>query len=85
MKDVVMPGLGMAMTEGTLLQWHKAAGEAVAEGELIAEIETDKSTVDLESPGSGVIGRQRVQPGAVVAVGTVLTRILEDGEQETEE
>ena len=50
MRDVTIPALGMAMTGAVLTRWYKEPGETVAAGEAIAEIETDKSAVDLESP-----------------------------------
>jgi len=55
-QDVTIPALGMAMTGAVLTRWYKEPGETVAAGEAIAEIETDKSAVDLESPADGVLG-----------------------------
>ncbi len=81
MKAVVMPALGVAMSEGLLLSWLKVPGDVVAEGDAIAEIETDKSTVDVTSPAAGTIGELLVEPGAVVPVGTALTHILEPGDE----
>ena len=80
MKAVVMPALGVAMSEGTLLQWLKSAGETVAAGDPIMEIETDKSTVEVESPAAGIVGKLLFEPGAIVPVGVEMTHILEDGE-----
>ena len=80
MKAVVMPALGVAMSEGTLLAWLKSAGEIVAAGDSIMEIETDKSTVEVESPATGVVGKLLFEPGAIVPVGVAMTHILEDGE-----
>ncbi len=78
MQDVTIPALGMAMTEAILTRWYKEPGEAVAAGEAIAEIETDKSAVDLESPASGILGPHLVGAGAEVPVGAAVTRVLDD-------
>jgi pyruvate dehydrogenase E2 component (dihydrolipoamide acetyltransferase) len=72
----------MAMTEAVLNAWLKNPGERVAAGEPIAEIETDKSALDVESPGDGVLGRHLVSAGASVPVGHVIVRVLEPGEIE---
>ena len=77
MQDVTIPALGMAMTEAVLTRWYKEPGEAVAAGEVIAEIETDKSAVDLESPADGVLGPHLVGEGAEVPVGAAVTRVLD--------
>jgi pyruvate dehydrogenase E2 component (dihydrolipoamide acetyltransferase) len=54
-KDVIMPALGMAQETGILLQWLKAEGEEVTQGEPLMEIETDKATVEVEAPASGTL------------------------------
>ena len=77
MPEVIMPKMGDAMEEGTLLQWLKQDGETVAAGDVIAEIETDKSNVEIEAEDAGVLHTQ-AQPGAVVAVGKVIAMIGED-------
>ena len=69
-----MPKMGDAMEEGTLVSWHKQDGETVAVGDVIAEIETDKSNVEIEAEDAGVLHTQ-AQPGAVVAVGKVIAII----------
>jgi pyruvate dehydrogenase E2 component (dihydrolipoamide acetyltransferase) len=79
-KAVVMPALGVAMSEGLLLQWLKAAGETVAAGEPIMEIETDKTTMDVESPVAGVVGPHLFEAGAVVPVGVAMVEIIEEGD-----
>jgi pyruvate dehydrogenase E2 component (dihydrolipoamide acetyltransferase) len=76
-----MPALGVAMSEGLLLQWLKSTGDAVVEGEPIMEIETDKSTVEVESPTDGVVGPLLFEPGAIVPVGVEMTRIIEPGDE----
>jgi pyruvate dehydrogenase E2 component (dihydrolipoamide acetyltransferase) len=80
--DVNIPALGMAMTEAVLTRWHKQPGEQVTVGDVIAEIETDKSNVDLESPADGTLGRHLVSEGETVPVGSPVTRVL--GPEESE-
>jgi pyruvate dehydrogenase E2 component (dihydrolipoamide acetyltransferase) len=79
--NVIMPALGMAQESGTLVRWLKAEGAAVAKGEAIAEIMTDKATVELEAPANGVLGQITAAEGAEVPVGHVIARVLESGEQ----
>ena len=62
-ETVTMPKLGFDMAEGTLVRWVKAEGETVNKGDVLAEIETDKATVEVESPFSGVIYRHLVEAG----------------------
>jgi pyruvate dehydrogenase E2 component (dihydrolipoamide acetyltransferase) len=81
-REVTIPSVGMAMTEAVLNAWLKNPGDSVAAGEAIAEIETDKSSLDVESPGDGVLGRHLVPAGASVPVGQVIVRVLEPGEIE---
>src|SRR5579859_8276571 len=76
-QDVTIPALGMAMTGAVLTRWYKQPGETVAAGEAIAEIETDKSAVDLESPADGVLGPHLVAEGDEVPIGTAVTRVLD--------
>ena len=82
MREVTIPSVGMAMTEAVLNAWLKNPGDSVVSGEAIAEIETDKSSLDLESPSDGVLGRHLVSAGASVPVGQVIVRVLEPGETE---
>ncbi len=80
MHTITMPKMGDAMEEGTLVRWLKNEGDTVNEGEPIAEIATDKATVEIEAPGSGVLKGISVQEGAVVPVNTPLAYILQEGE-----
>src|SRR5206468_6818454 len=73
--DVEVPALGESITEGTLAQWLKKPGEAVAEDEPIASLETDKVSVEVPSPVAGVLTEQLVKEGDSVAVGAVIARI----------
>jgi pyruvate dehydrogenase E2 component (dihydrolipoamide acetyltransferase) len=79
-KDVIMPALGMAQETGTLMRWLKAPGEAVAKGEPLMEVETDKATVEIEAPASGVLDSVEAWPGDTVPVGQRIARILAPGE-----
>src|SRR5438045_4508762 len=73
--DVQVPALGESITEGTLANWLKKPGEAVAADEPIAELETDKVSVEVPSPVAGVLTEQLVQAGDTVAVGAVIARV----------
>jgi 2-oxoglutarate dehydrogenase E2 component (dihydrolipoamide succinyltransferase) len=75
--DVAVPALGESITEGTLAQWLKKPGEAVAADEPLASLETDKVTVDVPSPIAGVLSETLVNEGDTVAVGSVIARIDE--------
>jgi pyruvate dehydrogenase E2 component (dihydrolipoamide acetyltransferase) len=79
-KDVIMPALGMAQETGTLIQWLKSAGDSVTKGEPLMEIETDKATVEIEAPASGVLSNVTAQPGDVIPVGQRIALILAPGE-----
>jgi pyruvate dehydrogenase E2 component (dihydrolipoamide acetyltransferase) len=74
-ETVTMPKLGFDMAEGTLVRWVKLVGDPVAKGEVLAEIETDKATVEVESSFSGVVRKQLVEQGAVVPVGAPIAVI----------
>ena len=79
--QVLMPALSPTMTEGNLVRWLKAEGDAVAPGDLLAEIETDKATMEVEAVDDGVLGKILVPEGAEdVAVNTPIAVILENGE-----
>ena len=64
--EIVMPKVGLTMTEGTLTAWHKREGEPVKKGELLFTFETEKSSLEYESPEEGVIGRILVREGQTV-------------------
>jgi pyruvate dehydrogenase E2 component (dihydrolipoamide acetyltransferase) len=78
--EVIMPALGMAQETGKVLRWLKADGAAVAKGEALLEVETDKVTVEIESPGEGTLAGVSAAEGAEVPVGTVIALVLADGE-----
>jgi pyruvate dehydrogenase E2 component (dihydrolipoamide acetyltransferase) len=78
--NVIMPALELAQETGKLLRWIKASGDTVRKGEPIAEIETDKVTVEIEAPASGVLRDVTAQEGDVVPVGHTIAIIAAAGE-----
>ena len=79
--QILMPALSPTMTEGTLAKWHVKEGDAVASGDVIAEIETDKATMEVEAVDEGTVGKILVAEGAEgVPVNQLLALLLEDGE-----
>jgi pyruvate dehydrogenase E2 component (dihydrolipoamide acetyltransferase) len=81
MTAVAIPSIGIAMEEALLVKWLKQPGDQVAAAEAIAEIETDKATMDLESPVAGRLGPHLFEPGTIVPVGTVIVEVLIEGEE----
>lgn len=82
--DILMPALSPTMTEGTLAKWVKKEGEAIAAGDVIAEIETDKATMEVEAVDEGILGRVLIAEGAEgVAVNTPIAVLLEEGEDKS--
>jgi pyruvate dehydrogenase E1 component beta subunit len=82
--QILMPALSPTMTEGTLAKWLKQAGDLVAPGDLIAEIETDKATMEVEAVDEGVMGKHLVAEGAEgVPVNTPIALLLADDEDES--
>src|SRR4051794_2492248 len=73
--DIVTPTAGESVSEGTLVEWHVAAGDAVEDGQPIAEISTDKIDVELPSPSAGTITEVLVDEGDTVTVGQVIARM----------
>lgn len=81
MTEVIMPKMGDGMEEGTLLEWLKKEGDAVKAGEIIGNIQTDKATLELEAPGSGVLSGILIKEGETVPVGQAIAALLKDGEK----
>ena len=79
-ETVTMPKLGFDMQEGTLVRWVRHEGEPVEKGQVLAEIETDKATVEVESQFSGTVLKQLVEQGSIVPVGTPIAMIGAEGE-----
>lgn len=81
MADVVeMPKLGFDMAEGTLVRWVISEGDNVSKGDVLAEIETDKATVEVESSFSGIVHKHLIPEGEIVPVGTAIAVIGAEGE-----
>src|SRR6476469_6988998 len=79
--NILMPALSPTMTEGTLSRWLKKEGEAVRAGEVIAEIETDKATMEVEAVDEGVLGKILVADGTQgVKVNEPIAILVEQGE-----
>jgi pyruvate dehydrogenase E2 component (dihydrolipoamide acetyltransferase) len=81
MPEIQMPKLSDTMTEGTLIAWKKKKGDQVAAGEVLAEIETDKATMEWESPEDGTLTEIYVQEGGKVNVGDKIGFIGGEGEE----
>ena len=80
--EILMPALSPTMEEGTLAKWLKGEGDSVAPGDAIAEIETDKATMEVESIDEGVLGRILVPAGTEgVAVNAPIALLLQEGEE----
>lgn len=78
---VLMPALSPTMTEGTLAKWHVSVGDVVKSGQILADIETDKATMEVEAVDEGVIGALLIPAGSEgVAVNTPIAMLLEEGE-----
>jgi pyruvate dehydrogenase E2 component (dihydrolipoamide acetyltransferase)/2-oxoglutarate dehydrogenase E2 component (dihydrolipoamide succinyltransferase) len=75
--DVIMPALGMAQDTGLIVAWHKRPGDAVAKGDVLFEVETDKATMEVEAQGDGYLTNVTAQEGADVPVGNTIAKISE--------
>lgn len=79
--EILLPAMSPTMTEGNVAKWNFKEGDKVAPGDVLAEIETDKATMELETDEEGVLGKILVAEGSEgIAVGTLIAVILEDGE-----
>ncbi|HSJ77631.1 MAG TPA: biotin/lipoyl-containing protein, partial [Erythrobacter sp.] len=76
--EIKVPALGESVTEGTIAEWLKQPGEAVAADEAICSLETDKVAVDVPSPVAGIMSEHRVAVGDTVEVGAVIA-VIEEG------
>ncbi len=79
MVDFVMPRLGADMNAGRLVEWRRQPGEKITRGDIMAEVETDKGEIEVESFATGVVERLLVDPGTLVPVGTALATIRTNG------
>ncbi len=79
--EILMPALSPTMKEGNLAKWVKKEGDKIKAGDVIAEIETDKATMEVEAVDEGTLGKILVAEGTEnVAVNSCIALILEDGE-----
>ena len=85
MPEIQMPKLSDTMTEGTLVAWKKKKGDQVSAGEVLAEIETDKATMEWESPEDGTLTEIYVEEGGKVNVGDKIAFIGAEGEEAPKE
>src|SRR5881227_2907599 len=85
MPEIQMPKLSDTMTEGTLVAWKRKKGDQVSAGEVLAEIETDKATMEWESPEDGTLTEIYVQEGGKVNVGDRIAFIGGEGEEAPKE
>lgn len=83
--EIIMPKAGMDMHEGTITEWLKELGDPVEEGEALLEIETDKVTMEVESPVAGVLLKRYFDDGDVVPVVTIIAYVGELGEEVPEQ
>ncbi|MGZ4399969.1 MAG: biotin/lipoyl-containing protein [Gaiellaceae bacterium] len=77
--EVVMPQMGVSVSEGTVTKWLKQVGEHIEADETLLEISTDKVDTEVPSPGTGVVSEILVSEGETVDVGTILARIAAEG------
>jgi pyruvate dehydrogenase E2 component (dihydrolipoamide acetyltransferase) len=82
--EVIMPALGMAQETGKVIRWLKVEGDLLVKGEPLVEIETDKVTVEIESPADGTLAEIWVAADEEVPVGTAIAVVLAEGESLTE-
>ncbi len=81
--EIRVPALGESVTEAIVGKWFKNAGDTVSADEPLVELETDKVTIEVPAPVSGVLGEIKVQEGATVAVGAVLGAITNGAAAQT--
>src|SRR5271169_6548641 len=77
--NILMPQLGETVAEGKIIKWFKTAGDAVAPGDNLFEIETDKVTMEVPATEAGVLAEVRVATGEIAPVGTVVAVIAASG------
>ena len=70
--DIHVPDLGEGVTEAIVARWHRTAGESVRAGEVIVEVETEKTTTEVPAPASGVLSAILVEEGGMAAAGARL-------------
>src|ERR1700692_1951146 len=83
--SIVMPALEMAQETGKLLSWRKKEGDAIAKGEPLLDIETDKAVVEIEAPADGILAGVKAHAGDVIPVGQTIAWIWTPGEKPPED
>ena len=78
---VNMPKLGFDMAEGKLVRWMLSEGEQVEKGQVLAEIETDKATVEVEASIGGTVLKHVIEEGAIVPIGNPIAIVGDEGEE----
>ena len=78
---MILPKLGLTMDEGRIVAWHKRVGDTVAAGEVLFEVETDKATMEVESPTAGTLRRILYPADATAPVATVIALITETADE----
>ena len=78
--DITMPRLSDTMEQGTIVKWHVAQGDTVESGDVLADVETDKATMEMQAYDDGTVASISVSEGQPVAIGTVVAILAEEGE-----
>ena len=79
-KQIIVPQLGESVSEATVASWHKKPGDAIEVDELLVELETDKVTLEVNSPVNGILSEIKAPKGDTVEVGNLLGVVKEGGE-----
>ncbi|MCH2140053.1 MAG: 2-oxo acid dehydrogenase subunit E2 [Phycisphaerales bacterium] len=82
--EITMPRLSDTMEKGTIIKWHVSEGDEISAGEVLADVETDKATMEMQSFDDGVVAKIAVDEGVAVDIGTVVAVIAEEGESADE-
>ncbi|MBC7980540.1 MAG: dihydrolipoamide acetyltransferase, partial [Armatimonadetes bacterium] len=82
--NIEMPKLSDTMTEGTLIKWHKKVGDSVEIGDILAEVETDKATMEMEAFDEGTITEILIQEGEKATIGGILAVLDGDSADESQ-
>lgn len=78
--EITMPRLSDTMEEGTLIKWHVSVGDTISSGDVLADVETDKATMELQSYDDGTVARLAVDEGQTLPVGALILVLTEEGE-----
>src|SRR5512136_2421437 len=81
--EIVLPKLGLTMTEGVIVEWRKKEGDPVKKGDILFVLETEKVTYEVEAPEDGALGKILVKEQETVPVGAVVAYLLKPGESDT--